>query len=100
MAFSPVEVIRVSAWGRVVGYLALDPSTNYYAFEYDDEWIRTGVDLSPLHLPRQRGVFVFPELSRDTYYGLPAMVADALPDKFGNALVTAWLADRPVGLRE
>ena len=53
-------------------------------------------DSSPLHLPRRRGVFIFPELSRDTYYGLPAMVADALPDRFGNALVTAWLADQGV----
>lgn len=96
MAFSPVDVIRVSAWGRVVGYVALDPTTNYYAFEYDEEWIRTGADLSPLHLPRQRGVVVFPQLSRDTYYGLPAMVADALPDRFGNALVTAWLAEQGV----
>ena len=96
MSFTPVDLIRVSAWGRVVGFIARDPSTNYYAFEYDDEWIRNGTDLSPFHLPRQRGVFVFPQLSRETYYGLPAMVADALPDRFGNALVTAWLADQGV----
>jgi serine/threonine-protein kinase HipA len=95
--FIPTDVIRVSAWGRVVGFVARDPSSNFYAFEYDDEWVRSGADLSPLHLPRQRGVFVFPQLSRDTYYGLPAMVADALPDRFGNALVTAWLADQGVG---
>lgn len=97
MSFVPADVIRVSAWGRVVGFVARDPSSNFYAFEYDDEWVRSGADLSPLHLPRQRGVFVFPQLSRDTYYGLPAMVADALPDRFGNALVTAWLADQGVG---
>jgi len=96
VSFTRVDVIRVSAWGRVVGYVARDPSTNYYAFEYDDEWLRSGAELSPLHLPRQRGVFVFPQLSRDTFYGLPAMVADALPDRFGNALVTAWLADQGV----
>ena len=96
MSFASVDVIKVSAWGRAVGFVARDPSTNYYAFEYDDEWIRSGADLSPLHLPRRTGVFEFPQLSRDTYYGLPAMVADALPDKFGNALVTAWLADRGV----
>jgi serine/threonine-protein kinase HipA len=97
VSFISTDVIRVSAWGRVVGFVARDPSSNFYAFEYDDEWVRSGADLSPLHLPRQRGVFVFPQLSRDTYYGLPAMVADALPDRFGNALVTAWLADQGVG---
>ena len=96
MSFAAVDVIQVSAWGRVVGFVARDPDSNYYAFEYDDEWIRSGADLSPLHLPRQPGVFVFPRLARDTYYGLPAMVADALPDRFGNALVTAWLADQGV----
>jgi serine/threonine-protein kinase HipA len=96
VSFASVDVIRVSAWGRVVGFVARDPSTNYYAFEYDDGWIRSGFDLSPLHLPRRPGVFVFPGLSRETYYGLPAMVADALPDRFGNALVTAWLADQGV----
>jgi serine/threonine-protein kinase HipA len=96
VSFASVDVIRVSAWGRVVGFVARDPSTNSYAFEYDDEWIRSGYDLSPLHLPRRPGVFIFPGLSRETYYGLPAMVADALPDRFGNALVTAWLADQGV----
>ena len=96
MSFASVDVIRVSAWGRVVGFVALDPSSHYYAFEYEDEWIRDGFDLSPLHLPRRPGVFVFPGLSRETYYGLCAMVADALPDRFGNALVTAWLAEQGV----
>jgi serine/threonine-protein kinase HipA len=96
VSFTSVDAIRVSAWGRVVGFIAREPNTNYYAFEYDDDWIRNGVELSPIHLPRQPGVFIFPQLSRDTFYGLPAMVADALPDKFGNALVTAWLADQGV----
>jgi serine/threonine-protein kinase HipA len=96
VSFSPSDVIEVSAWGRVVGAVALDPATNFYAFEYDDEWIDTGADLAPLHLPRQRGTFVFPELNRQTFYGLPGMLADALPDKFGNALVNAWMADQGV----
>ncbi|HVB50371.1 MAG TPA: type II toxin-antitoxin system HipA family toxin [Acidimicrobiales bacterium] len=96
MSFTPSNVIEVSAWGRVVGAVALDPTMNFYAFEYDDDWIDTGVDLAPLHLPRRRGTFVFPELNRQTFYGLPGMLADALPDKFGNALVNAWMADQGV----
>lgn len=98
MSFVPSDVIEVSAWGHVVGAVALDPTTNFYAFEYDDEWIDTGADLAPLHLPRRRGTFVFPELNRQTFYGLPGMLADALPDRFGNALVNAWMADQ--GLSE
>ncbi|HEY5111387.1 MAG TPA: type II toxin-antitoxin system HipA family toxin [Acidimicrobiales bacterium] len=96
MSFTPSDVIEVSAWGRVVGAVALDPTTNFYAFEYDDDWIDTGADLAPLHLPRRRGIYVFPELNRQTFYGLPGMLADALPDKFGNALVNAWMADQGV----
>jgi len=96
VSFTPSDVIEVSAWGRVVGAVALDPTTNFYAFEYDDDWIDTGADLAPLHLPRRRGIYVFPELNRQTFYGLPGMLADALPDKFGNALVNAWMADQGV----
>ena len=96
MSYSPVRVIEVSAWGRVVGAVALDPATNFYAFEYDNDWVASGPELSPLHLPNRSGVVVFPELRRETFYGLPAMLADALPDRFGNALVNAWMADQGI----
>ena len=96
MSYVPADLIEVSAWGRLVGAVLFDQSTGVYAFEYDDEWVRTGADLAPLHMTRSPGVFEFPELSRRTYYGLPAMLADALPDSFGNALVTAWLAQRGI----
>ena len=96
MTYTPADVIEVFAWDRLVGAVVLDPSTNVYAFEYDDPWIEHGVDLSPIHLPRRRGVFEFPELARATFYGLPAMLADALPDRFGNALVDAWMAEQGI----
>ena len=70
--------------------------TGYYAFDYDTDWIKTGSPLSPLHMPNRRGTFVFPQLSQLTYYRLPAMLADALPDRFGNALVDAWMAEKGV----
>ena len=100
MSYVPADLIEVSAWGRLVGAVLFDPSSNVYAFEYDDEWVRSGADLAPLHMPRLPGVFEFPELSRQTYYGLPAMIADSLPDSFGNALVTAWLAERGIDPRQ
>jgi serine/threonine-protein kinase HipA len=92
VTFRPAEVIEVAAWGRLVGAVARDPETGLYAFEYAEEWLKVGVELSPLHLPRRRGVFEFPELRRESFHGLPAMLADALPDRFGSALVNAWMA--------
>jgi len=96
VSYTPAEVIEVSAWGRFVGAVVLDPTTNFYAFQYDDTWIASGADLAPLHLPRRAGVFEFPELSRATFYGLPALLADALPDRFGSALVNAWMAEQGI----
>ena len=96
MSYTPAEVIEVSAWGRFAGAVVLDPTTNFYAFQYDDTWIASGADLAPLHLPRRAGVLEFPELSRATFYGLPALLADALPDRFGSALVNAWMAEQGI----
>ncbi len=95
VSFAPVDVIQVSAWRQISpGFVARDPNTNYYAFEFDDEWILAARAWLALHLPPTQRLCL-PQLSRDTYYGLPA-VADALPDRFGNALVAAWLADQGV----
>ena len=93
-----VSVIEVWVWGRFVGAVALDPSLDYYAFEYDPTWKRTGVELSPLHmsLKESRQVYVFPTLPEATYFRLPALLADALPDDFGNALIDAWMAQRGI----
>jgi len=96
MSYAQVDLIEVRAWDRTVGIVALDPETEYYAFEYDDEWIAKGQPLSPIYMPKQRGTFVFPQLSIQTYLRLPAMLGDALPDRFGNALVDAWMADNGV----
>ncbi len=96
MSFTHARVIEVSAWNQVVGAVTLDTSSNFYAFEYSNEWLRAGTELAPLHMARAPGVFIFPELSRDSFYSLPALLADALPDRFGNSLVTAWLAEQGV----
>lgn len=96
MSYTQVDLVEVRAWARTVGAVALDPGTGYYAFDYDTDWSTNGRPLSPLHLPNRRGTFVFPELSQQTYYRLPAMLADALPDRFGNALVDAWMAESGV----
>jgi serine/threonine-protein kinase HipA len=96
MSYSPVDVIGVSAWGRDVGAVTLDPDTGFYVFEYEDSWLSDGVELAPLHMPLQRRWFIFPGLPPETFYRLPAMLADALPDRFGNYLVNAWMATQGI----
>jgi serine/threonine-protein kinase HipA len=93
-----VSVIEMWVWGRFAGAVTLDPSLAYYAFEYDPTWKRAGVELSPLHmsLKESRSVYVFPTLPEATYFRLPALLADALPDDFGNALIDAWMAQRGI----
>ena len=93
MAYVPVDAVEVRAWGEPVGAVALDPGSGYYAFEYFPSWRG---DLAPGVMPLGRGSHVFPRLPADTFHRLPAMLADALPDDFGNALIDAWLATHGV----
>lgn len=97
--YFPVDLVEVSIWGRLVGAVALDPSLGVYAFEYLPEWVDSGVQLSPLVVPNQVGTFTFPELDRATFHGLPGLLADALPDAFGNQVIDAWLVSQNIDKR-
>ena len=83
---------EVRLWGRTIGAVSLLDGEQVAAFEYDAAFARSGIELSPLVMPLSRRVYRFPELSRQTFLGLPGMLADSLPDRFGNALIDAWLA--------
>jgi serine/threonine-protein kinase HipA len=101
MAYTPVDVVEVLAWGRRVGAVALDPAAGAYRFQYDERWRETGVELAPLGMPAsQQSSWVFPNLNPATYYRLPPMLADSLPDRFGNAIVTAALTRQGVAAQE
>ena len=93
--FRHVEVIEVSIWGSRIGAVAADPGLKAYVFEYDPQWVRTGIQLAPLTLPIAAGgrhSFTFPGLDESTFKGLPGLLSDALPDRFGNQLIDAWMA--------
>jgi serine/threonine-protein kinase HipA len=102
MAYEPVDVIEVRCWGSRVGALALDTASGFYAFEYDSGWVRSGIELAPIALPMAGGAgpYVFPTLPVDTFRKLPALIADSLPDDFGNALTTAYLANEGIRAEE
>lgn len=94
----PVTAVEVRLWGMRMGAVALDPRLGYYAFEYDPAFVRRGIDVAPLAMPLSQAAdpFVFAVLPAPTFKRLPALLSDALPDDFGNALIDAWMARKGV----
>jgi serine/threonine-protein kinase HipA len=97
-----MEVAEVKIWGKLAGAVAWDIATGFAAFEYDPKFKQLKWDLAPLKMPvsDNRNQFSFPELRKDknpaydTFKGLPGLLADALPDKFGSQLINLWLAQQ------
>lgn len=88
-----VDVARVSMFGIPVGTFRWDERYGFAQFEYDRSFVGRGLEPSPLMMPVQEGrVFSFAGLNKDTYMGLPGMLADSLPDSYGRALFDRWLA--------
>lgn len=86
-------VAEVRMWGRQIGAVALAEGSDLAEFEYTPEFAASGIEVAPVEMPLAAGrIYSFPGLSRETFRGLPGMLADSLPDRFGNALVDAWLA--------
>lgn len=86
------SVAEIRLWGRTIGAVSLEEGDEVAAFEYADGFAGSGIQVSPLMMPLSRRVYRFPELSRNSFYGLPGLLADALPDRFGHILIDAWLA--------
>lgn len=98
-----VDVATVRLWGESVGAVAWLADSGYAVFEYEPAFLAKGWDIAPIHMNLQaarqgNGQFTFPALNKDTYLGLPGLLADALPDKFGNAVIDAWLARQGRGV--
>lgn len=85
-------IAEVRLWGRVIGAVALDERRDVGEFQYDPEFAASGIQIAPLMMPLSRKVYSFPQLPEKTFHGLPGLLSDSLPDKFGNALIDAWLA--------
>ncbi|MEA3413797.1 MAG: type II toxin-antitoxin system HipA family toxin [Pseudomonadota bacterium] len=85
-------VAEVRLWGRTIGAVSLGDDNDVAVFEYESAFARSGIEIAPLAMPLSRRVYTFPELSPKTFHGLPGLLADSLPDRFGNALIDAWLA--------
>ncbi|GAB5453560.1 MAG: type II toxin-antitoxin system HipA family toxin [Halioglobus sp.] len=88
------QVVTVNCAGSEVGALSFDTDSSIGAFEYSTAFIGAGIELSPLKMPLGRQIYSFPELNNTCFRGLPGLVADSLPDDFGNAVLNAWIASQ------
>jgi serine/threonine-protein kinase HipA len=89
-----VTLAKVYMWNSLIGYLSWNESGEFASFEYDTKFLTAPVSPSPLKMPKSKYIYSFPELNKNTYKGLPGMLSDSLPDKFGNALIDVWLASK------
>ncbi len=97
-----VDVATIKIWGEFVGAIRWDNTQQLGYFQYDSKFIEKGWELSPIHLPLHQGsqIYSFPQLrmgrndNEDTFKGLPGLLSDVLPDKYGNRLINTWLTQQ------
>ena len=87
-------VAEVLLWGSTIGAVSVDGPGGVAAFEYTAAFRQSGIEVAPLMMPLTAQIYSFPQLAKESFHGLPGMLADALPDKFGNAVIDAWLASQ------
>ena len=87
-----MTLAEVKLWGRTIGAVSWDESAGLAAFEYAPSFLDSGIEVAPRTMRLSDRIYTFPGLPRETFHGLPALLADSLPDDFGNALIDTWLA--------
>ncbi len=85
------DTAEVYLWGTRIGIIHQNISKAYATFEYDADFVNSGIEVSPLRMPLGKNIYEFPALVGDPFYGMPGLVADSLPDRFGNAVIEQWL---------
>lgn len=88
-----MSTATVRLWGTSVGYVSMNSGERYARFEYDPAFAEFGVEPAPLQMPvRARHIYGFENLHARSFYGLPGLLADSLPDRYGHRLIDVWLA--------
>lgn len=87
----PATLAEIVLWDRSIGAIAWDPARQVGTFEYASDFLPSGIQIAPLTMPLRAGVHQFPELPARSFRGLPGLLADSLPDRFGNLLIDQWL---------
>lgn len=85
-------VAEVKLWGRRIGAVSVEGPGEVASFQYTPEFGASGIEVAPLMMPLSTRIYRFAELAPQSFHGLPGLLADSLPDAFGNAVIAAWLA--------
>lgn len=85
------EAAEVFLWGRRIGVVSRIEGKPFATFAYDSAFCESGIEPSPLMMPNATGAYSFPNLPLMSFHGLPGMLSDSVPDKFGNAVIGVWL---------
>lgn len=88
-----IKVAKVRLWGTIIGYFYLNESIGYISFEYDENFLNMGIEVSPIMMPLSNRLYEFPQLVNTSFKGVPGLLSDSLPDNFGNAVIDKWLAN-------
>ena len=94
-----MDVAEIYLWGTRIGAVVQDGIDDIPRFNYDKDFIRSGIEVSPVVMPISERIYSFPALSKQTFHGLPGLLADSLPDKFGTKLIERYLAERGRNLK-
>ncbi|MFP4364660.1 MAG: type II toxin-antitoxin system HipA family toxin, partial [Spirochaetia bacterium] len=78
-------------WGRRIGAVSTDDDSQYVYFKYDDEFVNSSIELSPIMMPLSKEIYQFRTLPLSTFKGLPGLLSDSLPDRYGDKIINAWL---------
>ena len=89
-----VNVAIVRLWEQDAGAVAWNEEREIGEFEFENAFLKQGLEIAPLMMPLRSGIFSFPLLKRETFHGLPGLLADALPDRFGNRIIDVWLSQQ------
>ena len=92
--------VEVFLWNKRIGILHQELNESYASFEYDKEFLNSNIEIFPLKMKLSENVYQFPLLVDAPFYGLPGLVSDSLPDKFGNELIENWLAVQGKSIKE
>jgi serine/threonine-protein kinase HipA len=95
-----VHVATVRLWEQDAGAVAWNDEREIGEFEFENAFLKQGLEIAPLTMPLRSGIFSFPLLKRETFHGLPGLLADALPDRFGNRLIDVWLSQQGRSARD